>query len=154
MLILSVKLKLLPVSGKGNFYNFILPSITLAIPFIGQYISVIRKSIIESVDSIFLENAKLRGLKTRYIIINYYIKSASVPIITAFMLSYIYILTGSILVEEIFAWPGIGVLFIRGLQAGDVPLIQICILIFGILFIFINLFTTYFLKFLNPKIGG
>lgn len=152
ILIFSVKLKWLPVSGRGNLLNFILPSITLALPFIGQYTSIIRKAILEGIEEQFLENATLRGLKIKYIIINYYLKSAWIPILTAFSLSFIYILTGSILVEEIFAWPGIGILFIKALQAGDIPLIQVCIILFGILFISINYLMTYLLKYLDPRI--
>lgn len=152
ILLFSVKLRWLPVSGRGGFLNFILPSITLSLPFIGQYTGIVRKSIIDSLEEHFLENAILRGLKAKYIIYNYYLKASWVPILTAFSLSYIYILTGSILVEEIFAWPGIGTLFIKALQAGDVPLIQACIIVFALLFISINYFMGYLLKYLDPRL--
>lgn len=152
ILVFSVKLKWLPVSGRGGILNLILPSVTLALPFIGQYIVIVRKVIIENTEEQFLENSILRGLKTYYIIKNYYLKSAWIPILTAFSLSFVYILTGSILVEEIFSWPGIGILFIKALQAGDIPLIQACIMIFGVLFISINYLMSYLLKYLDPRI--
>lgn len=152
ILVFSVKLRWLPVSGRGTLLNYILPSITLALPFIGQYTGIVRKSIIDGIEEQFLENALFRGLKTKYIIVNYYLKCAWIPILTSFSLSYIYILTGSILVEEIYAWPGIGTLFIKALQAGDIPLIQMCIIIFALLFISINYLVSYLLKLLNPRL--
>jgi len=97
ILLFSVKLNWLPVSGRGGFLNFILPSITLSVPFIGQYIEFIKKS---------------------------------------------------------FSWPGIGFLFTKAIQAGDVPLIQACIMVFGMLFIIATHFMNGILKYLDPRIKG
>ena len=138
ILLFSVKLNWLPVSGRGGFLNFVLPSITLSVPFIGQYI----------------ENAVLRGLKKRYIISNYLLKGAWIPILSGFSFTFVSILTGSILVEEIFSWPGIGFLFTKAIQAGDVPLIQACIMVFGMLFIIATHFMNGILKYLDPRIKG
>ena len=146
ILLFSVKLNWLPVSGRGGFLNFVLPSITLSVPFIGQYIEFIKKSI--------LENAVLRGLKKRYIISNYLLKGAWIPILSGFSFTFVSILTGSILVEEIFSWPGIGFLFTKAIQAGDVPLIQACIMVFGVLFIIATHFMNGILKYLDPRIKG
>ena len=143
-----------PVSGRGGFLNFILPSITLAVPFIGQYIEFVKKSILENIQNNLLENAILRGLKKRYIIFNYLLKGAWIPILSGFSFTFVSILTGSILVEEIFSWPGIGFLFTKAIQAGDVPLIQACIMVFGLLFIIATHFMNSILKYLDPRIKG
>ena len=154
ILLFSVKLNWLPVSGRGGFLNFILPSITLSVPFIGQYIEFIKKSILENIQNNLLENAVLRGLKKRYIIFNYLLKGAWIPILSGFSFTFVSILTGSILVEEIFSWPGIGFLFTKAIQAGDVPLIQACIMVFGMLFIIATHFMNGILKYLDPRIKG
>ncbi|MBF1204030.1 MAG: ABC transporter permease, partial [Fusobacterium periodonticum] len=154
ILLFSVKLNWLPVSGRGGFLNFILPSITLAVPFIGQYIEFVKKSILENIQNNLLENAILRGLKKRYIIFNYLLKGAWIPILSGFSFTFVSILTGSILVEEIFSWPGIGFLFTKAIQAGDVPLIQACIMVFGLLFIIATHFMNSILKYLDPRIKG
>ena len=144
ILLFSVKLNWLPVSG----------SITLAVPFIGQYIEFVKKSILENIQNNLLENAILRGLKKRYIIFNYLLKGAWIPILSGFSFTFVSILTGSILVEEIFSWPGIGFLFTKAIQAGDVPLIQACIMLFGLLFIIATHFMNSILKYLDPRIKG
>lgn len=154
ILLFSVKLNWLPVSGRGGFLNFVLPSITLSVPFIGQYIEFIKKSILENIQNNLLENAILRGLKKRYIISNYLLKGAWIPILSGFSFTFVSILTGSILVEEIFSWPGIGFLFTKAIQAGDVPLIQACIMVFGVLFIIATHFMNGILKYLDPRIKG
>ena len=154
ILLFSVKLNWLPVSGRGGFLNFVLPSITLSVPFIGQYIEFIKKSILENIQNNLLENAVLRGLKKRYIISNYLLKGAWIPILSGFSFTFVSILTGSILVEEIFSWPGIGFLFTKAIQAGDVPLIQACIMVFGMLFIIATHFMNGILKYLDPRIKG
>ena len=154
ILLFSVKLNWLPVSGRGGFLNFVLPSITLSVPFIGQYIEFIKKSILENIQNNLLENAILRGLKKRYIIFNYLLKGAWIPILSGFSFTFVSILTGSILVEEIFSWPGIGFLFTKAIQAGDVPLIQACIMVFGVLFIIATHFMNSILKYLDPRIKG
>jgi len=147
-----VKMRWLPVSGRGGFLNYILPSITLSLPFIGQYTEFIQKSILETVENNLLENAILRGLKKRYIIKNYLLKGALIPILSGFSFTIVSILTGSILVEEIYAWPGIGFLFIKALQAGDIPLIQSCIMVFGLLFIITTQIMNSALKYLDPRV--
>ena len=152
ILIFSVKMRWLPVSGRGGFLNYILPSITLSLPFIGQYTEFIQKSILETVENNLLENAVLRGLKKRYIIKNYLLKGALIPILSGFSFTIVSILTGSILVEEIYAWPGIGFLFIKALQAGDIPLIQSCIMVFGLLFIITTQIMNSALKYLDPRV--
>ena len=96
----------------------------------------------------------LRGLKKRYIIFNYLLKGAWIPILSGFSFTFVSILTGSILVEEIFSWPGIGFLFTKAIQAGDVPLIQACIMVFGVLFIIATHFMNGILKYLDPRIKG
>ena len=149
-----IKLNWLPVSGRGGFLNFVLPSITLSVPFIGQYIEFVKKSILENIQNNLLENAILRGLKKRYIIFNYLLKGAWIPILSGFSFTFVSILTGSILVEEIFSRPGIGFLFTKAIQAGDVPLIQACIMVFGLLFIIATHFMNSILKYLDPRIKG
>ena len=108
----------------------------------------------ENIQNNLLENAILRGLKKRYIIFNYLLKGAWIPILSGFSFTFVSILTGSILVEEIFSWPGIGFLFTKAIQAGDVPLIQACIMVFGLLFIIATHFMNSILKYLDPRIKG
>lgn len=124
----SVSLKILPVSGRGDWKNFILPCITLVLPLIAQTTFFIRKNILEEMEKAHVENAIIRGVSKKRIILNHLLRNTSIPIITVLSSNIMYLLTGSVLIEEIFAWPGIGKLFTTAVKTGDFPLIQICLL--------------------------
>mgnify|MGYP001739417323 FL=1 len=115
----SVSLKILPVSGRGDWKNFILPCITLVLPLIAQTTFFIRKNILEEMDKAHVENAIIRGVSKKRIILNHLLRNTSIPIITVLSSNIMYLLTGSVLIEEIFAWPGIGKLFTTAVKTGD-----------------------------------
>ncbi|MBW1571190.1 ABC transporter permease subunit, partial [Streptococcus sp. SPC0] len=97
----SAKLNLLPVSGGNDLQSLILPSITLSFSTVGQYIALIRKAISQENRSLNVENARLRGVKERYIVTHHLLRNALPAIMTALSLTWVYLLTGSIIVEEI-----------------------------------------------------
>ena len=148
----SVSLKILPVSGRGDWKNFILPCITLVLPLIAQTTFFIRKNILEEMEKAHVENAIIRGVSKKRIILNHLLRNTSIPIITVLSSNIMYLLTGSVLIEEIFAWPGIGKLFTTAVKTGDFPLIQICLLFFGIMSIIVNEFTQVLVKYMDPRL--
>lgn len=151
IIIFSVSLKILPVSGRGTLKHFILPSITLVLPLIAQTIFFIRKTILEEMEKPHFENAIIRGIKKEKLIFNHLLKNCSIPIITVLSSNIMYVLTGSVLIEEIFSWPGIGRLFATAVKTGDLPLIQIQLLFFGLMSIIVNEITQIIIKNLDPK---
>ena len=148
----SVSLKILPVSGRGDWKNFILPCITLVLPLIAQTTFFIRKNILEEMDKTHVENAIIRGVSKKRIILNHLLRNTSIPIITVLSSNIMYLLTGSVLIEEIFAWPGIGKLFTTAVKTGDFPLIQILLLFFGVMSIIVNEFTQVLVKYMDPRL--
>lgn len=148
----SVSLKILPVSGRGDWKNFILPCITLVLPLIAQTTFFIRKNILEEMDKAHVENAIIRGVSKKRIILNHLLRNTSIPIITVLSSNIMYLLTGSVLIEEIFAWPGIGKLFTMAVKTGDFPLIQILLLFFGVMSIIVNEFTQALVKYMDPRL--
>ena len=148
----SVSLKILPVSGRGDWKNFILPCITLVLPLIAQTTFFIRKNILEEMEKAHVENAIIRGVSKKRIILNHLLRNTSIPIITVLSSNIMYLLTGSVLIEEIFAWPGIGKLFTTAVKTGDFPLIQILLLFFGVMSVIVNEFTHVLVKYMDPRL--
>lgn len=152
IVIFSVQLKWLPVSGKADWTSIILPSITLSYSLIGQYVALIRKVIMEQLSSVHIENARIRGVKERYIIWHHLIPNSLPFIVTGISLTFVYLITGSLIIEEVFAWNGLGSLFVKSLQAVDLPVIQCCMLLFGTLFLINNIIVEYLTLRIDPRI--
>lgn len=148
----SVRLKILPVSGMSGISSYILPGITLMVPLAGQTGLFIRKNIMMIMSQSHVENAIARGVKKRYVITNHLLRNAIIPIITIFSYNISYLITGSVLIEEIFAWPGLGRMFVNAVRNGDLPLIQGSLLLFGIMAILINNLTQEIVYFIDPNI--
>lgn len=151
IIIFAVKFKIFPVSGRSGFMSMILPCITLVTPIIGQTTLIIRKSILAEIDKLHVENAIVCGVKKYYIIKNHLIKNALIQIITVFSSNILYLITGSILIEEVFAYPGLGKMFVSAVKGGDMPVIQGSLLLFGIIAIIINILTEALVNYLNPQ---
>lgn len=152
IIIFAVNLKWLPVSGKSGFLSMILPSITLVIPIIGQTTLIIRKTIISQKNKLHYENAIICGVKSRYLIKNHLLLNSLIPIITIFSSNMLYLITGSVLIEEVFAYPGLGKMFVSAVKGGDMPVIQGSLLLFGIFAIIVNNFTEILVMLFNPRI--
>lgn len=135
MIIFGVYLKWLPISGRTQPNSVILPSLVLSLGLIGQYISLVRQSMLDELNSMHVKYAVFRGVKQRYIIKNHLLKNSLPILITGLSLTSVYLMTGSIIIEEVFAWNGISSLFVKSVQSSDVPVIQCCMLLFGTLFL-------------------
>ncbi|MGT2934027.1 ABC transporter permease [Streptococcus catagoni] len=152
ILVFALKWQLLPVSGKEEQTSVILPSISLSLSLIGQYTELISKAISQQLSSLHVENAKLRGVKYTYIIRHHLIRNALPSIVTGLSLTFIYLLTGSLIVEEVFSWNGIGSLFVHSLQTLDLPVIQACMILFGSLYLLNNIFTEKLVLWVDPRL--
>lgn len=151
IIVFATVFKILPVSGRGDFKNYILPSVTIIIPLIAQTTFFIRKNILLEMEKPHVEYALIRGVSRFKVVKNHLLRNCLVPILTVFSSNVMYVLSGSVLIEEIFAWPGIGKLFSTAVKNGDLPLIQIQLLFFGILSIIVNEITQIVVKQINPK---
>lgn len=151
ILIFALKLHLLPVSGISGQFSFVLPCITLILPLLGHTTLFLRKIFLEHLHENHTHNAQLRGVKFRFIIKNHIINNCMGAILTIFSSNILNLITGSIIVETVFSWPGIGTLFVKAVQMGDAPLIQGSILLFGILAICTNSITQWLVHWINPR---
>lgn len=152
MILFGVYLKWLPVSGSQGVGSIILPSLTLSLSLIGQYTALIRKAVIQELDSKHVINARLRGVNDFYLVSNHILPNILPTIVTGLSLTAVYLLTGSLVVEEVFAWNGLGRLFVQSLQTVDMPVIQASMLFFGIIFLTNNVITKYLTRICDPRL--
>lgn len=137
--IISIKLDLLPTSGSGTFKHLILPSFTVSLTYISTYIRLIRNNMLENMKEDYVLYAKVRGLKEKNILRKHIFKNSIHSCLVAIGMSIPQLIAGTIVVENVFAWPGIGRLCIASIFNRDYPVIQTYVLMIGVLFILFNL---------------
>lgn len=152
MLIFSYRLRLLPASGSGSLAHLIMPAIALGTSSAGIITRLTRSSMLEILQQDFIRTAHSKGLKKMIVIYKHALKNAMLPVITVIGVQLGARLGGSVIVESIFAYPGIGRFAYLRLLARDYPMIMGNLLIFALIFIFINLMTDVLYGFLEPRI--
>jgi nickel transport system permease protein len=149
----SVKLNLFPVEGIGTWQHLVLPSITLALPLIAMYTRLLRASVLENLQQPYVLFARTRGLKEKTIMTKHVLRIAISPMITGLGMNLGKLLTGTIIVESVFSWPGFGRYFIEAIFNRDIPVIQCYVLIAASLFILSNLIVDIVQMYIDPRIS-
>ncbi|UOE62423.1 nickel ABC transporter permease subunit NikB [Priestia filamentosa] len=149
----SVKLNLFPVEGIGTWQHLVLPSITLALPLIAMYTRLLRASVLENLQEPYVLFARTRGIKEKMIMAKHVLRMAIPPMITGLGMNLGKLLTGTIIVESVFSWPGFGRYFIEAIFNRDIPVIQCYVLIAASLFILSNLIVDLIQMYIDPRIS-
>ena len=152
VVVFAVILKWLPAGGTGSWQHVILPSFTLAAFVVAFIARMTRSTMLETLSQDFTTTARSKGLKEKVVIVKHALKNALIPIITVVGLQFGSLLAGAVLTETVFAWPGLGRLLYDSISARDYPMIQGVILIFGLLYIFVNLVVDLIYAFVDPRI--
>lgn len=139
MWLIALKLDLLPTSGNESWQNFILPSFTVALSYIATFIRLIRNNMLENMKQDYVLYANARGLHQWSIQVRHILKNSMHTCIVAVGMSIPQLISGTIVVENVFAWPGLGTLCIDSIFNRDYPVIQIYVLLIGTLFVVFNL---------------
>jgi ABC-type dipeptide/oligopeptide/nickel transport systems, permease components len=153
ILLFSVTLGWFPVFGYGGLRYMVLPALTLGAGLAGITTRLTRSSMLEVLNQDYVTTARSKGLSERRIIFKHALKNAFIPIITVIGIQLGHLLGGTVIVESIFAWPGIGKLLVDSIYARDFATVQACALLFAIIFVLINLIVDVLYLFLNPKIS-
>lgn len=148
----AVKLGIFPVMGRGSLKHLVLPSLTLALGMASTYARLLRGSMLEVLGEDFIVSARARGIREFTIIHYNALKKALIPVITSLGMSFGYLLGGTAIVENIFAWPGVGQFLVAAIFARDYPVIQGYVLWMSIIFVFVNLSIDILYGFLDPRI--
>lgn len=139
MWLLSIKLDLLPTSGNGSFAHLILPAFTVSLTYISTYIRLIRNNMLENMKQDYVLYANVRGLKQGRILVQHILRNSLHTCFVAIGMSIPQLIAGTIVVENVFAWPGLGTLCIASIFNRDYPVIQTYVLLIGVLFVVFNL---------------
>ena len=148
----ALRWKLLPVQGATTWKHLVLPSLTLACSYIATYTKLLRNSILEVQSSPFVRHARARGLSKGYVMVRHVIPNALTPVFTTLGLHLGGILSGSVIVENVFAWPGLGRMCVDAVAARNYPMIQGYILLLSVIFVTANLLCDLICAAFNPKL--
>lgn len=152
VVVFSILLQWLPAGGTGSWKHVILPSVTLASFVIAFIARMTRSTMMEVLSQDYTTTARSKGLKEEVVVVKHALKNALIPIITVVGLQFGLLLGGAVLTETVFAWPGLGRLIVDSILARDYPMIQGAILVFGLLYIFVNLVTDLLYACVDPRI--
>ena len=142
----------LPTYGREGILHFILPTFVLAWGGMAGYVRLSRSSMLEVLDSEYVKFARVKGIPERMVIWKHTLRNAAIPILTFAGLTLAGLMNGSVAVEVIFAWPGVGRLMLEGITARDFPLVQATVLAAGFFYIITALIVDILYAYTNPRI--
>ena len=152
IIIFSINLGWLPVSGRGDITHLLLPAITLGSSMAAILTRMIRSSLLDILNEEYIKTARAKGLPEQIILFKHALRNALLPVVTILGLQFGSLLAGSIITETIFSWPGIGRLTIQAIISRDYALVQGCVMIIALGYVFINLLTDLLYVWIDPRI--
>jgi peptide/nickel transport system permease protein len=142
----------LPIYGKGSPNHFVLPAFVLSWHSMAGVLRLARSSMLEVLDSEYVKFARIKGLPERIVVYKHALKNSVIPVLTFSGLTLAGLLNGSVVVEVVFAWPGIGRLMLQGIQTRDFPIVQATVLAAGLFYIVTALVVDILYAYVNPRI--
>lgn len=152
MWLFAVKLDLVHSGGKGGLVSFILPGVTLSLFWMAAIVRLLRSSMLDALDSEYVRLARIKGIPEWKVICKHALRNASLVPLTYFGLIIGQLAIGSVSVETVFNWPGLGALSVEAVLVRDYPLVQAIVLFFSVLFIVVNLLVDILYAYLDPRI--
>jgi glutathione transport system permease protein len=152
MEIFSVKLGWLPTMGADTWRNYVLPSLTLGAAVAAIMARFTRSAMVDVLNDDYVRTARAKGVQETHVVMKHALRNALIPVVTMIGLQFGFLLGGSIVVEKVFNWPGLGRLLVDSVDARDYPVIQAEVLLFSLEFILINLVVDVLYAVINPAI--
>ena len=150
--VFSLRFNWLPPSGRGGIEHLILPALTLGTGLAAILTRMTRASLLEALPRDFVRTARAKGLAEWAVLVRHGLRNALLPVVTAAGLQTGAVLSGSVITESIFAWPGIGRLTIEAIAARDYPLVQGCVLAIALTYVALNLITDVVYTLCDPRV--
>ena len=152
IVIFAAGLRWFPSSGFEDWASIVLPAVTLSVNSLAMITRMTRSSMLETIRQDYIRTARAKGLKEGVIVIKHALRNAMIPIVTTVGLQFGFSLGGPVLVETVFAWPGIGRLLVECIKLKDTPVVVACVLVLATMFTVINLCIDILYAFLDPRI--
>lgn len=151
-IVFAVELGWLPVGGRGTLAHLVLPAVTLGAALAAILARMTRASLLEELGEPYVLAARAKGVSRSRAILHHALRNSLIPIVTILGLQFGVVLTGAVITETIFAWPGIGRLLIQSISFRDYPTVQGCVLLIAVTYVGVNLITDLTYGFLDPRV--
>ncbi len=150
--VLAVRMPVLPTSGYGSWQNLILPTVALSTPAIGQITQLIQSSLTNELRQAYVVTARSKGLREQVIVTRHVLRNTALVTVTVFGGMLAALLNGTVLIEAIFAWPGVGQVGLQAVQSRDLPVLTAAVVYIGVLVTVINLLVDLVYVYLDPRV--
>jgi peptide/nickel transport system permease protein len=148
----AVWLEWFPTSGKGGPSSYVLPALTLSFFMLPIMTRLIRSSMLEVLDSEYIKLARIKGLAEQIVVWKHALRNAIIPLLTAAGITFATIITGAVIIETVFAWPGLGRLMAEAVIGRDFPVIQAAVLLVAVIVLTVNLVVDITYAYVDPRI--
>jgi peptide/nickel transport system permease protein len=152
IILFSIKLGWLPVSGREGVASIILPALTLGTALAALLSRMTRSAMLDVLGEDYLRTARAKGLSERVVIVKHALRNALLPVLTIVGLQFGALLSGAVITENVFAWPGLGTLLIQAINTRDYPLVQGCVLVISLGYVAANFLTDLLYSFSDPRV--
>lgn len=152
VMVFSVKLAWFPIAEGTGFRDLVLPAVTLGVLASTMISRLTRNGMVETLSNDFIRTARAKGLEERIILFRHALRNVLIPVVTLIGLQMAALLGGTVILEQVFNWPGIGTLAIGAISSRDFPLIQGTILFMGVIYVAINILVDIIYGFIDPRI--
>jgi ABC-type dipeptide/oligopeptide/nickel transport system permease component len=153
IMIFSVRLGWLPTSGRGTLAHLIMPSVALGLSLMAMFARLTRSVMLEVLSLDYIRTARSKGLKERIVISKHAFKNALIPLVTVAGMQFGFLLGGTVIIETVFAWPGVGRLVVQAIFNRDYPLVQAIVLVLAVIFVAVNFIVDMLYMYLDPQIS-
>jgi peptide/nickel transport system permease protein len=152
IIVFGVQLQWLPAGGKSGWTSYILPAVTLAAFTSASIMRMLRSGMLEVMTQDFIRTARAKGITERYVLYKHALRNAMLPVVTIIGLQLGALLSGSVITETIFAWPGVGKFVVQAIYNRDFFVVQAAVFLFALIIVGINLATDLLYSVLDPRI--
>lgn len=152
MSVFSASLGWLPPTGRGGFQHLILPAVTLGLPYVATFSRLARSTMMDVLKEDYIRTAYAKGVPSYKVVLKHALSNAAIPLVTVFGMDFGRLLGGAVIVETVFAWPGMGRFLIDAIMARDIYVVQGTVLVFAVLVVAVNLIVDLAYGFLDPRI--
>jgi ABC-type dipeptide/oligopeptide/nickel transport system permease component len=153
ILLFSVKLGWLPTSGRGTLLHLVMPALALGLSLMAMFARLTRSVMLEVLSLDYIRTARSKGLREVVVIGKHAFKNALIPIVTVAGMQFGFLLGGTVIIETVFAWPGVGRLVVQAIFNRDYPLVQAIVLVLAVIFVAVNLAVDMLYMILDPRIS-
>jgi ABC-type dipeptide/oligopeptide/nickel transport system permease component len=152
MLLFAANLGWVPPTGRGTWRQLVLPALTLGLPYVATFARLTRASMLDVLNEDYIRTARAKGLSRRNVVYKHALRNAAIPLVTTFGMDFGRLLGGAVIVETVFAWPGMGRFLVDAIMARDFYVVQGTILVFAAIVVVVNLAADLANGLLDPRI--